>query len=172
MKLWVIVLTLHVPHPSPSTYVFHVLSKMKPVAKIKHVIATPLSKHNIPITCFNLVECWSGVPSQRRDRLSSVPGWPTMIHPTSTMCFTLGLHHAQMLTHRNPCWGWCLWSLGLAELYCFKTQVVPGKKEFKSIFFSWWRKSIQIIGELNCLLLCWLHWQHKTIWNPWLKTLT
>lgn len=34
-----------VSNHSPSTYMFHVLSKMKPVVKIKYLIAIPLSKH-------------------------------------------------------------------------------------------------------------------------------
>lgn len=34
-----------VSNHSPPTYVFHVLSKMKPVAKIKYLTAIPLSKH-------------------------------------------------------------------------------------------------------------------------------
>lgn len=66
MKLWVIILALHVSHHSPSTYMFYVLSKMKPVAKIKYLIAILLSKH---ISQLLATIWWSAgklwVPSQR-----------------------------------------------------------------------------------------------------------
>lgn len=107
-----------VSNHSPSTYMFHVLSKMKPVAKIKYLIALPLSKHTSQL----LAAIWWW------ERMGALASWgcparegPSVIHPTSSICFTLGCCHTQMLTYRDWCGGWHLRTLGLAKLYRFKT---------------------------------------------------
>lgn len=139
-----------VPNHFLPTYILHMLSKMKSVAKIKYLTAIPLSNHIprlLPVGG-NAREVWQAVGAQpARGRLGSVAGWPAMIHPTNSICFTPGSCHAPVLTHRDWCQGWRLRSLGLVEVHHFKTWLVPVKKQFKSGLFSWWRKSLPEVSS-------------------------
>lgn len=140
-----------VSNHSPSTYMFHGLSKMKPVVKIKYLIAIPLSKHTSQL--FAAIWWWECTGVMASCGCSAAEGqaglctWlAAVIHPTSSTCFTPGSRHAQVLTHRDWCWGWCLWRLGPSELY-FKTCPLTGIKQFKSVLFSWWRKSLPQVNS-------------------------
>lgn len=155
----------HVSYHSPSTYKFHMLSKMKPVAKIKYLIAVSLSKHTSQL--LGAVRQWKckGVSQARDDQPGRVRlGWLCAIPPVAP---TLGSHHTQMLNHRDWCWGWCLWRPGLAELWKTpstrrkKVQIttsqlmkeVPPRSSFKP----------QVSWTACCLFLCWLQRQHEMI---------
>lgn len=81
-----------VSNHSPPTYIFHVPHKKKPAAKIKYLIAIPLSKYT-SVACCNLVvgrhrvlaSC--GCPA-REGQAGLCPGPPDVIHPTHCTCVT------------------------------------------------------------------------------------
>lgn len=159
-----------VSNHSPSTYMFHMLSKMKPVAKIKYLIAVSLSKYTSQL--LGAVWQWKckGVSQARDDqpgrvRLGFVPGWPAVCHTTNSTDFRLPSHtevKPQGLVLRLvPMETWAGWALKDTQYRGKKVQIttsqlmkeVPPRSSFKS----------QVSWTACCLFLCWLQRQHEMI---------
>lgn len=109
-----------VSNRSPPTYMFHVLHKKKPAARIKYLTAIPLSKYS-SVSCCNLVvgrhRVLAGCGCPAREGQAGLCSWlPDVIHPTHCTCVTLGSCHIQLwspVVRAVPmeCW---------AEWHCFK----------------------------------------------------
>lgn len=107
-----------VSNHSPPTYIFHVPHKKKPAAKIKYLIAIPLSKYTSVARC-NLVvgrhrvlaSC--GCPA-REGQAGLCPGPSDVIHSTHCTCVTPVTYSCEPTGAEGvptDCW---------AEWYCFK----------------------------------------------------
>lgn len=87
----------------PARYQFHVLSKMNSVVKIKCLLDVPLSKHMSQVLVAAWWwECMGALASCRCPAGEGQVGL-AMIYPTSSICFALGSHQTQMLSHRDWC---------------------------------------------------------------------
>lgn len=106
-----------VSNHSPPTYIFHGLHKNKSAARIKYLIAIPLSKYT-SVACCSLgvgrhrVLASCGCPA-REGQARLCPWPPDAIHPTHCTCDTLGSCHTQLWTHMG--WGWCLRSVAMSD---------------------------------------------------------